>query len=191
MSIDLLAPDCTPSALPSAGPAEILRVRALSAHATTGRLSLGPITRPCALGRGGITRMKREGDGATPAGAFLLKTVYYRPDRLPRPRSRLPVVPLSPDMGWCDDPTHPRYNRMVTRPFPASHEVMWREDGLYDIVVVLDCNLAPAVRGRGSAIFFHLARPGLTPTEGCVALHRADMLKVLQACGPATRMIID
>ncbi|WP_349358593.1 L,D-transpeptidase family protein [Stappia sp.] len=192
MSIDLKAAHLIRPAQSAPGPD--LLVRARSAAATRGRLACGgvdvPLDVPCALGRGGITRFKREGDGATPAGRFALRGVYYRPDRVARPRTGLPVVPLSPEMGWCDAPDHPRYNRLVTRPFDASHEAMWRDDPLYDIVVVLDCNLCPAVPGRGSAIFFHLARPGYTPTQGCVAVALRDMRLLLARCGPGSHMRI-
>lgn len=146
---------------------------------TRGFLRLGPITVPCAIGRAGLTRRKREGDGATPVGRFALLGAYYRPDRQARLPGGVPCVPLQPDDGWCDDPRHPRYNRPVRLPFAASHEKMWREDHLYDIVVVLDCNMAPAIKGRGSAIFFHLAREGYAPTEGCVAVAPRHMRLIL------------
>jgi L,D-peptidoglycan transpeptidase YkuD (ErfK/YbiS/YcfS/YnhG family) len=172
-------------------PRRDLTVRRLSAAATRGRLVCGSLDVACALGRGGITRDKREGDGATPAGRFELLEIYYRADRIPRPQTRLPLTPIQPWMGWCDDPGHPRYNRLIRRPFDASHEAMWRDDPLYDIVVVLDCNLHPAVPGRGSAIFFHLARPGYTPTEGCIAVKDRDMRLLLERCGPGSAILVD
>jgi L,D-peptidoglycan transpeptidase YkuD (ErfK/YbiS/YcfS/YnhG family) len=95
-----------------------------------------------------------------------------------------------PDDGWCDDPQHRRYNRNVRLPFAASHERMWRDDELYDIVIEIGWNDRPAIRGRGSAVFAHLARPGYTPTEGCVALSRRDMVRLLPRIGPETRMDI-
>lgn len=183
MTLDLVAPRRRPALPLCEERGETLTVRTLSPRATRGVLQLGSFTAACAIGRGGISRFKREGDGATPAGRFELLQVYYRPDRGVRPRSLLPVAPL-PRAGWCDAPGHPRYNTLVPLPFAASHEVLWRDDPLYDIVVVLDCNLNPAVPGLGSAIFFHLARPGYTPTEGCVAVARADMELLLAACGP-------
>ncbi|NRG17126.1 L,D-transpeptidase family protein [Rhizobiales bacterium] len=170
--------------------AEVLAVRARPGAPQKGTLSLESITVPCVLGKSGLAVRKREGDGKTPVGRFALLSVYYRPDRLRRPITRLPVSEISPDLGWCDDPGHPRYNRPVKLPFSASHERMWREDGLYDVVVVLDHNLHPPVPGLGSAIFFHCARPGYSPTEGCVAVSRKDMLKILERCGPGTAMAI-
>ncbi|WP_247646130.1 L,D-transpeptidase [Labrenzia sp. VG12] len=171
-------------------PAETLEVRALTRDRRKGLLRLGEITVPCALGRSGIVVRKREGDGATPAGRFALLHVYYRPDRGLPPATRLPLEPLSPAAGWCDDPGHPRYNRPIDLPFPASHEVMWRQDRLYDIVVVLDCNIAPAVPGKGSAIFFHIAREDYRPTEGCVAVAPEHMRLILSTIGSGAEMVI-
>lgn len=140
----------------------------------------GQVTR-CALGKGGITADKREGDGATPAGLLPLERVLYRADRVARPRAVVPVQPLAPGDGWCDDPGHADYNRAVTLPHAGRHEVLWREDAVYDVIGVLGWNMAPVARGRGSAIFLHVARPGLVPTEGCVALPLPELLAVLAA----------
>ncbi|HAU28686.1 MAG TPA: hypothetical protein DCW68_01050 [Rhodospirillaceae bacterium] len=144
----------------------------------------------CALGRSGITRNKKEGDGATPAGHFPLLRVLYRPDRIPAPKTGLPVFPIGPDDGWCDDPAHGAYNQPVSLPFPASHEQLWREDPVYDVIVVLDCNMNPAIPGKGSAIFLHVAREGLAPTAGCVALALPDLLALLETCAPGDQMEI-
>jgi len=152
-------------------------------RATVGTLLRGPDGRPfrCALGRAGIVpaEAKREGDGATPAAVLPLRRLLFRADRLPRPTAAVPVEPIAPDDGWCDDPGDPAYNRMVRLPHPARHERLWREDGLYDLVGVLGWNDAPTVPGRGSAIFLHVASPGLGPTEGCIALALPDLLAVL------------
>lgn len=143
-----------------------------------------------ALGRGGVRTDKREGDGATPVGCFALRRVLYRPDRLSAPATALPVAALEPDDGWCDDPGHPAYNRPVRRPFPVSHEAMWRDDGLYDVVVVLGHNDDPVVPGAGSAVFLHVARPDYAPTAGCVALALADLLRLLADCAPGDRLCV-
>ena len=134
-----------------------------------------------ALGRGGVRADKQEGDGATPAGLLALRRVLYRADRVARPRAAAPVQPLAPHDGWCDDPADSDYNRPVRLPHPARHEELWRADALYDIVGVLGWNDAPVVRGRGSAIFLHLARPDLAPTEGCIALLLPDLRAALAA----------
>ena len=144
----------------------------------------------CALGRSGITSRKREGDGATPAGRFKLLYGYYRKDRLAKPSTQLPVKSIRPTDGWCDDPVHRNYNAPVTLPFAHSHEKMMRDDGLYDICIVLDYNIEPQTRGMGSAIFFHLTRPDRGPTEGCVAISRDDMRRLIPTLAPSTIMNI-
>ncbi len=176
--------------LNSGKPAETLDVRPLPRDRTRGIIRLGSITVPCALGRAGVIARKKEGDGATPSGAFELLHVYYRPDRERPPRTVFPVEPLAPDDGWCDDPGHRLYNRPVKLPFPAGHEKMWRDDRLYDLVVVMDCNMFPAVKGRGSAIFFHIARQAYTPTEGCVTVSPVHMRLLLENAAPGARMTI-
>lgn len=146
----------------------------------------------CALGTGGLSLDKREGDGATPIGAWPLRRVLYRPDRLPAPpRTALPVAPLDPADGWCDDPADAAYNRPVRLPHPARHEVLWRDDGLYDVIVILGHNDDPPVPGAGSAIFLHVARPAYAGTEGCVALALPDLLTVLEDCGPRTVLVVE
>ena len=141
---------------------------------------------PCALGRGGVVRRKREGDGATPAGRLALLAVLYRADRLRRPATALPVMPIAPDAGWCDDPTDRRYNRPVRLPCAARHERLWRSDGLYDVVVVLDYNFRRPRPGAGSAVFLHIAAPDFSPTEGCVAVSMTAMRRLLSRAGPGT-----
>ena len=150
-----------------------ITVATTSSDKALGLLSAGGLRVPCALGRTGVRRRKREGDGATPAGRHGLLTVFYRADRLPQPVTGLPTRPLRPDDGWCDDPGDRRYNRLVRLPLAGRHERLWRPDGLYDILVVLDYNLARPEPGAGSAIFLHIASPGLAPTEGCVRHHLA------------------
>lgn len=142
-------------------------------------LALGISTLRCALGRSGTAARKREGDGATPLGRWRPVEVRFRADRVSRPVTRLPVRELTPTDGWCDERADRNYNRGVRLPYPASAETMWREDHIYDIVVVIDHNARPRMRGRGSAIFVHLARPGYTPTEGCIALSERDMRRLL------------
>ena len=155
-----------------------------------GRLRVGAVEIPCALGAGGPVRRKREGDGGTPLGTMRIRGGFYRADRMRRPRTGLPMRPIARHDGWCDDVTSRRYNRPVRLPVAVSHERMWREDRLYDIVLDLDWNRGPIVRGRGSAIFLHLARPGFTPTEGCVAIARPAMLRLLARIGLKTRIEI-
>ncbi|MFC7334830.1 L,D-transpeptidase family protein [Rhodocista pekingensis] len=144
----------------------------------------------CAVGRGGIRPDKREGDGATPVGAFPLRRLLYRPDRLAPPATGLPLAAIALDDGWCDDPAHPAYNRPVRLPFAAGHEVLWREDAIYDLIVVPGHNDDPPVPGLGSAVFLHVAKPGYEPTAGCVALARDDLLALLALCRPGDRLVV-
>jgi L,D-peptidoglycan transpeptidase YkuD (ErfK/YbiS/YcfS/YnhG family) len=169
---------------------DLIRVHRSPLDPRRGVLIAGPTALPCALGRAGVTRAKREGDGATPAGRFRLLGAFYRPDRLPRPRTRLPVRALRPADGWCDDPHDRRYNRPIRLPDAARHERMWRDDRLYDVVLDIGWNRGPIARGRGSAIFLHLAKPGFPPTEGCVAVPRTAIRRLLERIGPRTRIEI-
>lgn len=165
-----------------ARPIRIL-ILARSAAAAQGSLQLGGMLVPCALGRGGQRARKREGDGATPIGRWRLRQVFYRSDRLPRPRTRLPVRALRRDDGWCDAVGDRNYNRAVLHPYPASAEKLWRSDTRYDLLVTLDHNVRPRIQGLGSAIFMHLAAPGYAPTAGCIALRREHFLRLLEAVG--------
>ncbi len=144
----------------------------------------------CAIGRGGVTADKREGDGATPVGRLPLRRLYYRADRLPEPLTALPSAALGRDHGWCDDPTDPDYNRLVRRPPAGGQENLWRDDGAYDLIVVLGYNDDPPLAGHGSAIFLHVARPDYAATEGCVALALEDLLDLVADCDETTRLIV-
>ncbi|HAY50255.1 L,D-transpeptidase family protein [Thalassospira sp.] len=147
----------------------------------TGKLRVGDREFRCAFGVNGITDAdsKTEGDGKTPAGRWKLRYVMYRADRRSCPKTRLPVTTISFSDGWCDDPAHPSYNCPVRLPFKGSHEKLWRDDVLYNIVVVLGHNDSPPVPGKGSAIFMHIAKPDYSGTEGCIALAEQDLETLL------------
>lgn len=151
-----------------------------------GWLDLGERRVRCALGPAGVipAAEKREGDLASPAGVWPIREVIYRPDRGPPPATEIRVRAMTPDDGWCDDPPDPRYNRPVKLPYPASAERLWREDHLYDVIVVLGHNDDPPVAGMGSAIFLHIARPDYAPTHGCVAVAREDLEALLETARP-------
>ena len=146
--------------------------------------------RRCAVGRAGIARKLREGDGVTPVGTWPFRRVLYRPDRMVPPRCVLPVSPLQPHDGWCDAPNDPDYNTLVRLPHRSSAETMWREDNLYDVVLVVGYNDAPVIADKGSAIFLHLARTDYAPTAGCVALALPDLLEALMQLTPSDRLIV-
>lgn len=145
---------------------------------------------PCALGRSGIRAMKREGEGATPRGTFGLASVYYDAARVQRPRGVLPLHAVTDNDGWCDARGNRNYNRAVRLPYTASCERLKRDDGLYDVVVVLDHNRVPRVQGLGSAIFMHVARDGFAPTEGCVAMRRSHLVRLLAVLPKRARIRI-
>ncbi len=117
-------------------------------------------------------------------------TCFSGPTASAPPETRLPVQHLTPRMGWCDDPASPDYNTLVALPFAARHEILWREDGLYDLVVVLGYNDAPPVAGRGSAIFLHVAQPDYAPTEGCVATDLASLRSLVGAAAPGDTLTV-
>lgn len=158
---------------------KVLTVRASPLDRRKGHLAAGNLVIPCALGRGGISANKREGDGATPLGQMHILSGYFRRGLFSPRHARLSMTPIGPKLGWCEVPDDRNYNRPVRLPYAASHEYMQRDDRLYDACLVLDWNISPRKRGRGSAIFFHLARPGFTPTQGCVAITARDMARLL------------
>lgn len=150
-------------------------------NTTARRLSCGKLDLPCRIGTAGAIAMEdgREGDAKTPLGQYRLRFGLYRADRLPRPRSDLTFRPLRQDDGWCDAPDDPAYNRFIRLPYPASHETLWREDGAYDIILVMSHNDSPPVPGLGSAVFIHVAQPDDRDTLGCIALAPEEMVKLL------------
>ncbi|MCT7376471.1 L,D-transpeptidase family protein [Chelativorans salis] len=172
--------------------APVITVRARPGNSAQGLLSIDGRVFLCALGRGGVSALKREGDGATPLAVLRPLGVFHRPDR------RLPAIAGTPlkttsiraGIGWCDAPGDPNYNRPVRLPYKASHEEMLRGDRLYDVCVVLDWNIRPRRRGRGSAIFLHMARPGMKPTEGCIAVAPGTMAMLLPRLSRRARIVV-
>jgi L,D-peptidoglycan transpeptidase YkuD (ErfK/YbiS/YcfS/YnhG family) len=156
-----------------------LVVRAAPGRKSRALLRFGPLTMPAAIGRSGRTAIKREGDGATPIACMRLLSGFRRGERNGYLPTTLPIRRIRPDMLWCDQPENANYNRLVKAPFRPSHEEMKRKDGLYDICLVLDWNVTSRARNRGSAIFFHLIRPGYEPTAGCVAISARDMRRLI------------
>lgn len=148
---------------------------------------MGNFTIPCLLGKYGKTFRKREGDGKSPRGRWLLTQLYFRPDRILGLKSARRLKQCD---GWCDAPHDKAYNHLVSLPFAAGHEKLWRDDHSYDILATTNHNQRPRFRGRGSAIFFHLWRSGATDTEGCIALRRRDMLIVLSRLRSKTYLVI-
>jgi len=157
---------------------------------TKGWLIAGMVHIPVALGRSGIRADKREGDGGTPRGRFYPIRLWWRADRGLRPRTFLPVRRIGRADAWCEDPADRRYNRPVRLANGEGGDRLWRADHLYDLIVELDHNARPRIAWRGSAIFVHVARPGLLPTAGCVALPACSLRRLLARIGPKTRIVI-
>ncbi len=157
----------------------LLRVRAGAGTRSLGWLVAGPSHYRIALGRSGIRANKREGDGATPRGVFRPVRLWWRADRGARPASALPARRIDPRDAWCEDPSDRHYNRPVRLQSGSPADRLWRDDHLYDLIVEIDHNTRPRIAGRGSAVFIHLARPGLRPTAGCVALPSASLKRLL------------
>jgi L,D-peptidoglycan transpeptidase YkuD (ErfK/YbiS/YcfS/YnhG family) len=167
-----------------------LRVRPKPGQRSRGWLIAGPRAIPVALGRGGIRANKREGDGGTPRGTFRLKRLWWRADRIVRPRTLLPLRPIRADDSWCEDPVDRHYNQPVRVPEGSPADRLWRADRLYDLIIELDHNTQPRIAGRGSAVFVHIARPGFAPTAGCIALTPPALRQLVARTGPRTRIVI-
>ena len=165
-------------------------VRRAPGNPREGRLVLAHGVRRAALGRGGVAALKGEGDGATPLGRFPIRQVLYRADRMRRPRAALPIHAIRAEDGWCEDPADRNYNRLVKLSPRLSADRLTRDDALYDLVLVLGHNDRPRVKGRGSAIFVHLARPDYAPTAGCIALSRHDLLMLLAALRRGSAIVV-
>ena len=155
-----------------------------------GRLTWPGGAARAAVGRAGVSLGKREGDNATPAGTFPLVSAFYRADRIPSPRSALPLRALSINDAWVDDPADGNYNRLVSLPYPAHVEPMWLDDAVYDLIVVIGYNIGPVVAGAGSAIFLHIVRPDFSPTAGCVAVEKSVLIGLMPLLGPGSTITI-
>ncbi len=167
-----------------------IRVNMRPGRRSQGFMRAGLQVLPVALGRGGIRANKREGDGGTPRGQFFPVRVWWRADRVPRPRTSLPVRKIGPADAWCEDSSDRRYNRPFGRSASEPGDRLWRDDGLYDLFIETDHNTRPRVAGRGSAVFIHVARPGFTPTAGCIALRLQDLQKLVSRTSAKTRITI-
>ena len=171
-------------------PLPAIWIRRAAGNSRRGLLAAGGRTIQLALGRGGVRANKREGDGGTPRGQFFPVRVWWRADRVPQPRTPLPIRRIGPADAWCEDPTDRRYNRAFGRSASEPGDRLWRHDGLYDLFIEIDHNTKPRIAGRGSAVFIHVARSGFAPTAGCVALRLPDLQKLVSRLGPKTRIMI-
>jgi len=166
----------------------VIRIRSHPGNPRKGLLFAGSAVIPVALGRAGIKALKREGDGGTPRGRFRPARLWWRPDRLHRPRTTLPTRRIRPNDAWCEDPEDRRYNRPFQRLPGEAGDRLRRDDSLYDVIVEIDHNTRPRVARLGSAVFIHVARPGFGPTAGCVALRRSDLIALVSRLSRDTRI---
>ncbi len=166
-------------------------IRAAAGRPQQGWLLADGRTIAVTLGTGGIRADKREGDGGTPRGVFHPLRLWWRADRNPRPRTRLPVRRITPNDAWSEDPADRHYNQPIRTANGAPGDRLMREDHLYDFIIEIDHNTRPRIAGRGSAVFLHLARENFSPTAGCVGMTKADMLRLLARVGPQTRIVIE
>ena len=144
----------------------------------------------CALGKRGIALKKKEGDLITPKGMFKIKYVLYRKDRVQNLKTSLKKIPIKKGMGWCDDPRSKDYNKLINYPFNLSSEKLFRKDNVYDIILVLNYNMNPVIAKKGSAIFIHIAKRNYRKTEGCIAIKKIQLLKILKKIKKETRVKI-
>jgi L,D-peptidoglycan transpeptidase YkuD (ErfK/YbiS/YcfS/YnhG family) len=167
-----------------------IRVGGRPGNRSQGVIQAGPLTIRVALGRTGVKADKREGDGGTPRGQFHPVRLWWRADRLPPPHTMLPLRRIGQADAWCENPRDRRYNQPFRRSANEPGDRLRRDDALYDLIVEIDHNTRPRVAGRGSAVFLHVARPGYGPTQGCVAMRRQDLQRLLRRLSPKTRIMI-
>ena len=144
----------------------------------------------CSIGKRGIKIKKKEGDKITPKGNFKIKHIFYRKDRVPTLITKINKTPINKNMGWCDDPKSKYYNKLVKFPFKYSAENLFRKDNIYDIILVLNFNMNPIKRNKGSAIFIHVAKKNLSPTKGCVAIKKKELKKIVRLISKNVKIII-
>ena len=144
----------------------------------------------CALGKAGIRNKKKEGDNITPKGIYKIIKIYYRDDRIKKISSKFKLIKITKKMGWCDDPKSEKYNQLIKLPNKYSHEKLYKKNNTYDLLLVLDYNMKPIVKNKGSAIFIHVAKRNYKPTAGCIALKKKDLLKLTKIIKLSTKILI-
>ena len=144
----------------------------------------------CTLGKAGVGEKKIEGDNVTPIGIYRILNIYYRKDRLKNLNTKFKINRITKNMGWCDDPKSKKYNQLIKLPTKFGHEKFYRKDHLYDLILVLNYNMKPIIKNKGSAIFIHLARRNYYPTQGCIALSKNNLLMILNKINKNTKIKI-
>ena len=144
----------------------------------------------CALGKSGIGKKKIEGDNITPKGIFGIVKIYYRSDRVKKISSKFRLIKITKKMGWCDDPNSKKYNQLINLPTNCKYEKLYRKDNVYDLVIVLDYNIKPTIKNKGSAIFIHVARQNYKKTAGCIALKKSNLILLIKKIKKETKVRI-
>ena len=144
----------------------------------------------CAIGKNGITKNKKEGDLKTPSGIFKIKKIFYRKDRIKFFNSSVKKYYLKKNIGWCDDPRSQYYNREIKLPFKGSAEKLWRKDNIYDLIIIINYNCNPTIKNKGSAIFLHICKKNYSPTKGCIAMNKKDMVNLIINIKNNTKLVI-
>jgi L,D-peptidoglycan transpeptidase YkuD (ErfK/YbiS/YcfS/YnhG family) len=144
----------------------------------------------CSVGKRGITLKKKEGDKKTPKGEFKFKYILYRKDRIFDLKTRLKKIVIKKKMGWCDDPNSNNYNKIINFPSRYSAEKLWKKENVYDIIIVIDYNLNPLIKNKGSAIFLHIAKRKYQPTNGCIAVSKKNIRLIANAINKKTKIKI-
>ena len=144
----------------------------------------------CAIGKAGVGKKKFEGDGVTPKGTYKIIQIYYRKDRIKKTKSKMKIVEINKNMGWCDDSKSKKYNQLIKLPSKYGYEKFYRADNLYDLILVLNYNIKPIIKNKGSAIFIHLAKRNYSATKGCIGLSKRNLLKILSIINKNTKIKI-
>ena len=145
----------------------------------------------CALGKGGVKKKIIEGDNITPRGTFKIIKIYYRPDKIKKIKTLIKKIKIKKNMGWCDDPNSDFYNKQIKLPTKLSHEKLYRNDNLYDLIAVLNYNTNPIIKSKGSAIFIHIAKNSYKKTKGCIALKKKHLVKLISQIKINTKIKIN
>ena len=143
----------------------------------------------CAIGKRGIGYKKREGDLITPIGLYKIKHVLFRSDRV-KIKTKIKKKIIKKNSVWCDDPASKYYNKLVELPFSYRHEKLYKKENIYDIILVLNYNMSPIIKNKGSAIFIHVSKRNYKKTEGCIALKKIHIIKLLKELKNNTKIRI-
>ena len=157
----------------------------------SGYLKYKDIKFKCALGKSGIRKKRTEGDNITPKGTFKIIKIYYRKDKITKINSAFKLIEIKKNMGWCDDPESKKYNQLINLPSKYRHEKLFRNDRIYDLILVLDYNMNPIIKNKGSAIFIHIEKNNYCKTKGCIALKREDLIEIISKIKRDTKVIIN